>query len=176
MDTYYKSVGRNSTLLLNFPIMPNGLISPIDSVRGTVFADMIHKVFDNDLAKGIKPKKEGDSIFTLNFKQPTTFNRFMACEDISRGQRVKEFKLEAFVNGTWIPLKDELADWGDGLETIGRKRIICFPEVTATRLRMTITKTKAKPIISKMGVFLAPELTADIPNSGKNSLPSSTLP
>lgn len=167
MDTYYKSVGRNSTLLLNFPIMPNGLISPIDSVRGTVFADMIHKVFDNDLAKGIKPKKEGDSIFTLNFKQPTTFNRFMACEDISRGQRVKEFKLEAFVDGTWIPLKDELADWGDGLETIGRKRIICFPEVTATRLRMTITKTKAKPIISKMGVFLAPELTADIPNSGE---------
>lgn len=167
MDTYYKSVGRNSTLLLNFPIMPNGLISPIDSIRGTVFADMLHKVFDNDLAKGIKPKKEGDSIFVLNFKHPTTFNRFMACEDISRGQRVKEFKLEAFVDGTWIPLKDELADWGDGLETIGRKRIICFPEVTATRLRMIITKTKTKPIISKMGVFFAPELTADIPNSGE---------
>ena len=167
MDTYYKSVGRNSTLLLNFPIMPNGLISPIDSIRGTVFADMLHKVFDNDLAKGIKPKKEGDSIFVLNFKQPTTFNRFMACEDISRGQRVKGFRLEAFVDGTWIPLKDELADWGDGLETIGRKRIICFPEVTATRLRMIITKTKAKPIISKMGVFFAPELTADIPNSGE---------
>ena len=167
MDTYYKSVGRNSTLLLNFPIMPNGLISPIDSIRGTVFADMLHKVFDNDLAKGIKPKKEGDSIFMLNFKQPTTFNRFMACEDISRGQRVKEFRLEAFVDGTWIPLKDELADWGDGLETIGRKRIICFPEVTATRLRMIITKTKARPIISKMGVFFAPELTADIPNSGE---------
>lgn len=183
MDTYYKSVGRNSTLLLNFPIMPNGLISPIDSVRGTVFADMVHKVFDNDLAKGIKPKKEVDSIFntifTLNFKQPTTFNRFMACEDISRGQRVKEFRLEAFVDGTWIPLKDELADWGDGLETIGRKRIICFPEVTATRLRMTITDTKwvnlpiskkthrARPVISKMSVFLAPKLTSDIPNSGE---------
>ena len=172
MDTYYKSVGRNSTLLLNFPIMPNGLISPIDSLRGTAFANMVHDIFDHDLAKGIKPRREGDNTFILNFKRPTTFNRFMAQEDIRRGQRVKAFKLEACVDGAWIPLKDELADSGDGLETIGRKRIICFPEVTATRLRLTITDTK-KGIaresihITRMGVFHAPKLTSDIPNSGE---------
>ncbi len=167
MDTYYKSVGRNSTLLLNFPIMPNGLISPIDSVRGVVFAQMVHDIFDHDLAKGIKPKREGDNTFTLTFKRPTTFNRFMACEDIRRGQRVKSFSLEAFVDGRWIPLKDELADSGDGLETIGRKRIVCFPEVTATRLRMTVTDTKATPVITCLGVFHAPKLTSEIPNSGE---------
>ena len=172
MDTYYKSVGRNSTLLLNFPIMPNGLISPIDSLRGTVFANMVHEIFDHDLAKGIKPKREGDSTYVLNFKRPTTFNRFMAQEDIRRGQRVKAFRLEAFVDGRWLPLKDELADSGDGLETIGRKRIICFPEVTATRLRMTITATRnasseGRVRISRMGVFHAPKLTSDIPNSGE---------
>ena len=172
MDTYYKSVGRNSTLLLNFPIMPNGLISPIDSLRGTAFANMVHDIFDHDLAKGIKPRKEGDNTFILNFKRPTTFNRFMAQEDIRRGQRVKAFKLEACVDGAWIPLKDELADSGDGLETIGRKRIICFPEVTATRLRLTITDTKKGVAresihITRMGVFHAPKLTSDIPNSGE---------
>ena len=199
MDTYYKSVGRNSTLLLNFPIMPNGLISPIDSIRGTVFANMVREIFDHDLAKGIKPKKEGNT-FTLNFKRPTTFNRFMVCEDIRRGQQVKKFTLEAFVDGEWKALQDELADWGDGLETIGRKRIICFPEVTATRLRMTITDVKKtlspslhlngegdsqishpdgsplaltgersgeRVFITRMGVFHAPKLTADIPNSGE---------
>ena len=172
MDTYYKSVGRNSTLLLNFPIMPNGLISPIDSIRGTVFANMVHEIFDHDLAKGIKPKREGDNTYVLNFKRPTTFNRFMAQEDIRRGQRVKAFRLEAFVDGRWLPLKDELADSGDGLETIGRKRIICFPEVTATRLRMTITATRnasseGRVRITRMGVFHAPKLTSDIPNSGE---------
>ena len=174
MDTYYKSVGRNSTLLLNFPIMPNGLISPIDSIRGTVFASMVHEIFDHDLAKGNKPKRVGDNTFVLNFKRPTTFNRFMAQEDIRRGQRVKKFTLEALVDGQWQSLKDELADQGDGLETIGRKRIICFPEVTATQLRLTITATrnstsgeqKGNIRITRMGVFHAPKLTTDMPDSG----------
>ena len=44
MDTYYKSVGRNSTLLLNFPIAPNGRIHPNDSLRGIAFSNMIKSV------------------------------------------------------------------------------------------------------------------------------------
>ncbi len=167
MDTYYRSVGRNSTLLLNFPIMPNGLISPIDSARGAAFADMVHRIFDNDLAQGIKPKKKGDNTYILDFKKPVTFSRFMVCEDITRGQRVKKFTVEVLADGVWMPLQDELADQGDGLETIGRKRIICFPEVTATSLRLTVTDTKAKPVISRMSVFYAPDINADIPNSGE---------
>lgn len=167
MDTYYKSVGRNSTLLLNFPIMPNGLISPIDSARGAAFSHMIHQIFDHNLAEGIEPQVQGDTVYTLQWKQPQTFNRFLVGEDIRLGQRVKRFRLEAFIDGQWQPLQDALADWGDGLETIGRKRIICFPEVTATQLRLTITDTKAVPVIQQIGVYLAPALTMDLPDSGE---------
>ncbi len=167
MDTYYKSVGRNSTLLLNFPIMPNGLISPVDSARGVAFHKMVSEAFAHDLASGIEPEVQGDSVFTLDFGKAVSFNRFMASEDIRLGQRVKKFRLQALVNGEWVDLKDDLADWDDGLETIGRKRIICFPTVEATKLRMTISDTKAVPVISKMGVYLAPELSADIPDSGE---------
>ncbi len=178
MDTYYKSVGRNSTLLLNFPVAPNGRIHPNDSLRGLAFKKMIDEVFKENLIekgkvkveKGIGAQAEGNlhsSTFTVQWDKPMTFNRFLAEEDIALGQRVKKFMLEVEVDGKWQPLKDALAENGDGLTTIGHRRIICFPTLTATKLRFTITDSKAEPIIKKLGVYLAPEITADIPDSGE---------
>ena len=166
MDTYYKSVGRNSTLLLNFPIAPNGRIHPNDSLRGIAFKKMIDEVFRTNLAENAKTQTKGDET-VIDFCKPTTFNRFLAEEDIRYGQRVKKFKLEALVDGQWQQLKDALVEKGDGLTTIGHRRIICFPTVKATKLRFTIVDTKCEPIIKKLGVYLAPELTADIPDAGE---------
>ena len=178
MDTYYKSVGRNSTLLLNFPVAPNGRIHPNDSLRGLAFKKMIDEVFKENLIekgkvkveKGVDAQVNGNlhsSTFTVQWDKPMTFNRFLAEEDIALGQRVKKFMLEVEVDGKWQPLKDALAENGDGLTTIGHRRIICFPTLTATKLRFTITDSKAEPIIKKLGVYLAPEITADIPDSGE---------
>ena len=186
MDTYYKSVGRNSTLLLNFPIMPNGRIHPTDSLRGIAFNKMIHEVFSNGECRvenvecaAAVPSAEGiaaahSALYTLHFKQPTSFNRFVAEEDIRYGQRVKTFSLEAEVDGKWVPLNDELvtpvpsSTGGAGfLTTIGHRRIVCFPTVTATCLRFTVLDSKCDPIIKRTAVYLAPELTADIPDSGE---------
>ena len=166
MDTYYKSVGRNSTLLLNFPIAPNGRIHPNDSLRGIAFKKMIDEVFKHNLVEdGTVKQTEGN--YQLSWEKPVAFNRFLAEEDIALGQRVKKFSLEAFVDGQWQPLKDALVEQGDGLTTIGHRRIICFPTVTATQLRFTVLDSKAEPVIKKLGVYLAPELTADIPDSGE---------
>ena len=180
MDTYYKSVGRNSCLLLNFPIAPNGRIHPNDSLRGIAFNKMIHEVFKEDLIENGEwrmeksaAQKEADAnhsqfpIFNFQFKNPTAFNRFVVEEDIRYGQRVKKFALEAEIDGKWQPLKDELVTNGDGLTTIGHRRIVCFPTVKATRLRFTVLDAKCDPIIKRTSVFLAPELTADIPDSGE---------
>lgn len=166
MDTYYKSVGRNSTLLLNFPIAPNGRIHPNDSLRGIAFKKMIDEVFKDNLCKKAKINTQGDMTL-IEFRKPMRFNRFLVEEDIRYGQRVKKFLLEAWVDRQWHPLKDELSENGDGLTTIGHQRIICFPTIKATKLRFTITDAKCEPIIKKLGVYLAPELTADIPNSGE---------
>ena len=166
MDTYYKSVGRNSCLLLNFPIAPNGRIHPTDSLRGIAFNKMIHDVFKTDLAKDAEIQTN-DTATIIDFKRPTAFNRFVAEEDIRYGQRVRKFALEAEVDGQWQPLKDALAENGDGLTTIGRRRIICFPTVTATRLRFSVQDAKCEPIIKRTAVYLAPDLTPDIPDSGE---------
>ena len=165
MDTYYKSVGRNSTLLLNFPIAPNGRIHPNDSLRGIAFKKMIDEVFVK--GKVVSKMKQSGPSTILDFGKPTSINRFLAEEDIAQGQRVSKFSLEAEVDGKWLPLKDALVDEGDGLTTIGHRRIICFPTVKATKLRFTILDSKCEPIIKKLDVYLAPELTADIPDAGE---------
>ena len=165
MDTYYKSVGRNSTLLLNFPIAPNGRIHPNDSLRGIAFKKMIDEVFVK--GKVVSKMKQSGPSTILDFGKPTSINRFLAEEDIAQGQRVRKFSLEAEVDGKWLPLKDALVDEGDGLTTIGHRRIICFPTIKATKLRFTILDSKCEPIIKKLDVYLAPELTADIPDAGE---------
>lgn len=162
MDTYYKSVGRNSTLLLNFPVASNGRIHPTDSIRGVSFYKMIREAFKTDLAANAKTTTKG-SVTTIDFGRPTAFNRFVAEENIRYGQRVKRFALEAEVDGQWVKLKDALVEGSDGLTTIGHRRIVCFPTVKAKRVRLTIVDAKCEPIIKRTSVFLAPEITDDGP-------------
>ena len=128
---------------------------------------MIDDIFKKNIVKEVKVPKLTNRSFVISFKKPTSFNRFLAEEDITQGQRVKKFSLEVLVDGQWQSLKDALVDNGDGLTTIGHRRIICFPTVTTTQLRFTVIDTKAEPVIKKLGVYLAPELTADIPDSGE---------
>lgn len=177
MDTYYQSIGRNGTLLLNFPIMPNGLIHPNDEKAALDFAATVKASFAENLAERQKASASNvrgeakkfaaentidrdeetywttdDDIktasLTLDFERPMLFNRFLVQEYIRLGQRVKSFNVEAFVDGAW----KEVAKG----TTIGYKRILRFPGVEATRLRFNITDSKANPLISNLGIYNAP--------------------
>ncbi|MBN2103422.1 alpha-L-fucosidase [bacterium] len=179
MDTYYNSIGRNATLLLNFPIMPNGLIHPNDEKAALEFAQAVKEAFAVDLTDKAKAEASnirgntkkfdasrtidnnkdtywatGDSVTTasliIDFGRPATFNRFLVQEYIRLGQRVKLFKIEAFTGGAW----QELAT----ATTIGYKRILRFPTVEAAKLRFTITDSKSCPVISNIGVYDAPQI------------------
>lgn len=185
MDTYYKSVGRNGTLLLNFPITLDGRIHDVDVEISKKFAQTVQETFANDLIKQAQVKASntrGDSklyaadkvkdgkkhtywatddnvhhaFITITWKKPIRANRFMIQEYIRLGQRVEDFMLEAKVQGEWKELKDALVDEGkDGTTTIGYKRIICFPTIETSQMRLTIKKAKASPLIARMGVFEA---------------------
>ena len=157
MDTYYKSVGRNSCLLLNFPIAPNGRIHPTDSMRAADFQKVIHETFRVNLVRRAKLTQSGHS-YTYSFARSTPINRFLVEEDIRHGQRVKKFSLEVFADGKWQPLTDALAEQGDGLTTIGHRRIICFPTVSTKKLRFTVVDAKAEPLIARVGIYLAPQM------------------
>ena len=179
LDIYYHSVGRNSSLLLNFPVDTRGLIHENDVDAIMKLAEALKADFAKDLAAGQKISatnvrensrkfREANVIdgkpdtywatddgtveasLTVEFSQPTTFNRFLAQEYIPLGQRVRKFRIEAMVDGAWQTLAEET--------TIGYKRILRLPTVTASKLRFSIDDAKACPVISNIQVFNAPKV------------------
>ncbi len=179
MDIYYNSIGHNATLLLNFPIMPDGLINERDGKAALEFAKAVKEAFAKDLAENKKTTatnvrgnaKEFSAAMavdhnkdtywatdgsvtkasmTIDFGKPTTFNRFLEQEYIRLGQRVKSFTVEALIDGNW----KEVAR----ATTIGYKRILRFPSVTATQVRFNITDSKSCPLISNIEIYDAPQI------------------
>jgi alpha-L-fucosidase len=179
MKTYYNSIGHNATLLLNLPIMPNGLINERDEKAVLDFGKAVKKAFAINLAENKKATASNvrgtsrefaaenamdndknsywatdDNVktasLTIDMGKPTTFNRFLVQEYIRLGQRVKAFTIEALVDGSW-------KDVASGT-TIGYKRILVFPSVTATKVRFNITDSKACPVISNIGIYDAPQI------------------
>jgi len=182
LDIYYNSIGRNASLLINFPVDTRGLIHEKDAEQIQKLADAIRADFAVDLAKGKKtsatnvrgnsrqfdPKNITDdnpdtywatdddvqqASVTINLGEETEFNRFLAQEDIRLGQRVKEFTLEAFIYEQWTEIAHET--------TIGRKRILRFPNVSTDKLRFTIIDAKASPVISNISVYKAPKVLVE---------------
>jgi alpha-L-fucosidase len=67
---------------------------------------------------------------------------------ISLGQRVAEYKVEAWDEATkgWRPVSQGT--------TIGYRKLDRFPKVRASKVRLTIVKTLACPTIKSFGVHL----------------------
>ena len=179
METYYHSVGRNATLLLNLPVMPDGLIHPIDEERLMAFAKARGEAFAKNLAYKVKassdktrggsrrysPSKAVDGkqntywamddedlsgSVVLDFGKEISFNRFLVQEYIRLGQRVRNFRIEYLKDGEWLTIKEA--------STIGYKRILYFPTVDSRYLRFTITDSRACPVISNIEVYRAPQI------------------
>uniref|UniRef100_UPI003562FB77 alpha-L-fucosidase n=1 Tax=Draconibacterium sp. TaxID=1965318 RepID=UPI003562FB77 len=148
LDIYYNSIGRNGSLLINFPVDNRGLIHEKDEEQILKLAEAVKADFANDLAagkiaeatnvRGNSKKYKAANVtdndpdtywatdddviqasLTIDLGEETTFNRFLIQEDIRLGQRVKEFSVEAYINNTWEEL--------DSQTTIGRKRILRLP-------------------------------------------------
>lgn len=173
MEIWFGSVGRNCNLLLNIGVDRRGLVNENDVRRLMEFKNARDAAFRKNLAKGNisasdnSPKKgkfglanilddNFDSAWmtlddarrgavTLDFGRETEFNSVVLQEYIPFGQRVRKFSVEVFADGEF-----RLAATAT---TIGYKRIVRFPTVRTTRLRIVIEDAKAAPLISSLAVF-----------------------
>ena len=175
VDLYYRSVGHNATLLLNFPVDRRGLIHPVDSANAVRFHEMIQQQLKTNLVAGMIPKvsneRGGDFVASaltddnfntywatedgvttadieFSFDTPTRMNRMMLQEYIPLGQRVKAFVVEYLDKDTWLPVK-----LNEETTTIGYKRLLRFETVETNGIRIRITDARGPLCLSNVGVY-----------------------
>ncbi|HPT43077.1 MAG TPA: discoidin domain-containing protein, partial [Paludibacteraceae bacterium] len=81
----------------------------------------------------------------IDFGKTLEINNVKIQEYMPLGQRISGFKVELYVNGSWIT-------YGTG-QTIGHQRIINGDTKAATQLRLTITGSQAVPLISNIEAY-----------------------
>lgn len=175
VDLYYRSVGHNATLLLNFPVDRKGLIHLVDSANAVRFHEMIQQQLKTNLVAGMTPKvsneRGGDFVASaltddnfdtywatedgvttadieFSFDTPTRMNRMMLQEYIPLGQRVKAFVVEYLDKNTWLPVK-----LNEETTTIGYKRLLRFETVETKGIRIRITDARGPLCLSNVGVY-----------------------
>lgn len=154
-DIYYRSVGYNSVLLLNIPPDTRGLIHEADCRRLAEFADYIRRTFaDNRVAGGGELwSAEAGETREYVLKPGSRINLLVLQEDIAFGQRVEGVTVEARTAEGWKPIGTAT--------TVGHKRIIRFPDVEASALRIKIDAARATARICNVGAYRARTLTDD---------------
>jgi alpha-L-fucosidase len=177
MEIYYKSIGQNSSLLINFPVDTRGLIHEKDEEAILKMAAKVKEDFATNLVKGASVEASSDrgygyeaknlldgdfdtywttpdgqvkSSVELDFGKEISFNRLLIQEFVNLGQRVKAFSLEKETNGNWEKIVEGT--------TIGYKRILRFPDTHAQKIRINFLDAKDIPVISEIGVYSAPAL------------------
>ena len=129
VNLYLSSVGRNGKLLLNVPPTRDGLIHSTDVARLTEFRERLTTMFAQDLAVDAKTtwtvSTPRSGMLDIELNAPARISTVRLEEDITRGQRVMTYFLEA----------EELFSRGT---TIGYAKIDRFPAVTTRRLRLYI--------------------------------------
>jgi len=156
-DMYERSVGGNSTFLLNIPPNREGTFSPEDvKVLGEV-GRRIKMTYEDNLfenASGAKRALDSDiesfellsaenKALVISTKQAVTINRLVIQEAIAtHSERIEKHAVDAWVDNAW----KEIA----AASNVGYKRILRFPEVTSNKFRIRVLESRFEPAISNV--------------------------
>ena len=151
-DIYERSVGGNSTFLLNIPPNREGKFSDEDVAVLNELGKRIRETYNINLFENaIGPKKildkddqtfevVNDNELIIETKDEILINRLTIKESIlTHSERVEKFKVQYWKNETWIDLF-----FGNN---IGYKKILRFPEIKSNKFKIKIEKSRMLPAI-----------------------------
>jgi alpha-L-fucosidase len=161
-------------LLLNVPPDQRGLIHENDAARLREFRKVIDETFRTNLARGRPATATGEAkdhpagratdgsastwwqaadgaaagTLEVDLGAGALFNVIMVQEMITQGQRIEEFKVEAWDGMRWREIASAT--------TIGYKRLLRVPDTQTTKVRLAVLKSRGAPTVREFGLFLAP--------------------
>lgn len=99
----------------------------------------------NDATHHLFSMKGNDNAVEMDLKEAKTFNVLLLQENIRVGQRVEKFILEYWDNNQWKKASEGT--------TIGYKRLLEFPSITASKVRLRIISSRLQPTLAEMGLY-----------------------
>lgn len=164
-DIYLKSVGGNSTFLLNVPPAKEGLIHQNDVKRLGELGKLIRSSFAENLAPKAEITAGGKIIRSVvddsydEYFMPTgrtaEINIKLPCperlgyleikENIRLSQRIESFAVDVFENGFFREIYSA--------SVVGFRRIIALNGVLTDRLRIRVTDSRVAPTVSFIGIY-----------------------
>jgi alpha-L-fucosidase len=141
MDMYEKSVGRNATLIVGLTPNPDGLIPEKDVTRLEEWGNAVKARFGTPIAATAGQKKQ----LSIHLNKTTPVNYCIIQENITEGERVQTFLLQAKIKGKWQTINNGTS--------IGHKRIIPLSNIISNSFRLIITQCKAQPDIIHFGLY-----------------------
>ena len=153
-DIYERAAGGNSIFLLNIPPNREGRFSDADVETLRETGKRIRETYGTDLLAGAEGPQEllddntdtyvvldkGRKEIILATPRPITLNRFVLREAVpTHGERVEQHALDIWKDNGWQEIARST--------NIGRKRILRFGEVTASKFRIRILSARLCPAL-----------------------------
>ena len=140
-NRYDETVGRNTNMLIGVVVDNRGLVPDRDAECLAAFGKELSERFNHPLGS---TSGRGYS-FVIDLDSSQTVKEAVMEENISLGQRVREYKLYGKQNGVWVLV-------GGGM-SIGHKRIETIRAGKYAALKLDITRWAGEPVIRNFQCF-----------------------
>lgn len=141
MRIYEGSVGRNSTLIMGLTPDASGLIPEPDVRRLTEWGEQIQMTFGTP--KMLGKMKASTGVLKSDTEQSIAY--VVIQEDLSFGERVRKYQIEARINNKWQVVAEG--------SCIGNKRIQPIEPVLCKEIRFKVLDSRGAPKIKSLSAF-----------------------
>ncbi|MCB9844808.1 MAG: alpha-L-fucosidase [Phycisphaeraceae bacterium] len=143
MDMYHQSVGHGAVLLLNHTPDPSGRIPEADAARAAEFGAEVRRRYGRPIVETVG---RGNRV-ELFPSAPVEIDAVITQEDITLGERVREYVIEGLTADGWIELARGSA--------IGHMKIDRFAPRRVAQVRLRVLRSAGEPVIRRLAMFRA---------------------